>query len=142
MTPSEVKHLLLSVGFPVTTIKLFVAQAAHECGSIHFNSHVAQVDNNLTGINFINKPSQINATMGSLKPANEDSAHYAHFATLMDWANDYKRILSFGAMPIMATTTEDLVSRLRRNNYFTDHEYAYKKGVNNWYNKLGDSLDV
>lgn len=134
MDVNQLKALLIKAGFPVDTIKLFVAQAAHETGGFDFSSNVARTNNNLTGIKYIGKPKvQKNAIQG-LK--STEGNFYAHFPTLLDWANDYKRILSFGSKPIKATTPGDLVDRLKENSYFTGDYKSYLAGVNHFFQSL------
>ncbi|HLX52613.1 MAG TPA: hypothetical protein VKR58_01640 [Aquella sp.] len=133
---------MLSVGFPRATVNLFVAQAAFECGNRHFNSQVARQDNNLTGINFINKPYQKNDTRGLAKPKSEGKAYYAHFLSIRDWAIDYKRILSFGSFPIDAKSPNDLAERLKENSYFASGETAYSNGVSIQYRAINSELGI
>lgn len=134
MTATELEKLLLKNGFPADTIKYFVAQALFE--SPNLSSHVAQADNNLTGITYINAKYQ-HATRGLKMPLSESkTGYYAHFASLDDWAKDYKRILSFGSKPIESKSLPEFINRLKANNYFTGNETSYLKGVTNKFSAL------
>lgn len=132
MSAETIKNILLKAGFPKDTVNLFVAQVLHETGG-KIGSVLEAKDFNLSGIKFINKPYQ-KATKGRLSP---EKNHYAKFASFVDWARDYKRILSLGKeKPINATTPEELVRRLHRNAYFTDNPKSYLAGVIHFYNSL------
>ncbi len=135
---ARVKDLLLKAGFPHGTINLFIAQVMFETGG-NFESRVAKEDNNLSGIVFINKSYQKNATKGRAKPGGEIAGNYAHFASLEDWARDYYRILTLNkglGRPIDATNTTDLVARLKQNFYFEGNQTNYLAGVNKYYSQL------
>lgn len=135
MDALKLRSLLLSVGFPKETVNLFVAQVMFES---NFNSNVAKTDNNLSGITYINRPYQ-HAQKGLQMPKRDTPngiGYYAHFATLEDWAKDYKRILSFGSKPIEAKTVEDFVMRLRTNNYFGGNQQQYLAGVKKHFSTL------
>ena len=143
MIPSEVKQLLIEAGFPDNSIMFALAQACFESGSMTFDSAVALQNNNLTGIIFANQPYQHNATQGIAKPANEQVGHYAHFATLLDWANDFKRIVhaqfpgwNTEGRPIEATDIETYVRRLKLNHYFESSEADYLAGLQHYLNQL------
>lgn len=139
----DIKQLLLDAGFPAETINLFMAQFAFESGGFNLDTNKGKidiVDNNLTGINFINKPYQ-HATKGTAKPKSEwadknKPEYYARFTSLKDWAKDYKRILSFGAKPIEATNVIDLVDRLKANRYFQSDKKSYANGVSKYFSQI------
>ena len=135
MNVEELKKLLLSVGFPASNIDLFVAQILHETGG-KIDSKLEMEGNNLTGIKYIGKSYQRNAQAGVLSP---EGNRYAKFATLKDWAKDYKRILSLGAeKPLHATNVVDFVARLKNNAYFTDNGKNYLSGVSRHYSSLNN----
>lgn len=143
MIPQEVKEMLLKAGCPESSVDFSVAQACFECGSINFDSAVAQADNNLTGIIFLNASWQHNATQGTQMPLADTGgkiAHYAHFTTPQDWANDFHRILHLqtGGLgkPIDATTPEDYVHRLKANYYFGGPEAEYLSGVKHYMEEI------
>jgi len=129
MDSEKLKFLLLENGFPKETINFFVAQAMFES---NFNSHVALENKNLTGIIFINKPYQKNASKGLKMPTADGNGFYAKFDSLNDWAKDYKRILSLdkgNGKPIEAKNLIDFVSRLKTNYYFGGNQNDYLAGV-------------
>lgn len=132
----DLKQLLISVGFPASTINLFVAQVLHETGGPKFNSAVALQNNNLSGIKWINASFQ-KATQGIKSP---EGNYYAKFDTVQDWAKDYKRILSFGSKPINAKDSTDFATRLRQNTYFTDTVGNYLNGLNYWLKQIPDAV--
>lgn len=142
MTTQEVKQLLIGAGWPDNSINFSLAQAAFECGNLTFDSAVARADNNLTGIVFCNQPWQRNATQGTAKPQGEAAGHYAKFATVQDWANDFHRIVhaqfSWNKIgrPIDAVTVEDYVARLKANLYFESDEATYLNGVKHYLNLI------
>jgi hypothetical protein len=121
-----VMKLLEAAGMPEPAIPFAAAQAAFETGG--FKSHISKVDNNWSGIKWINKPYQ-NATKGSPAPSRE-GGYYAHFDSPQDWATDFVRILSLGAQkPKDAASIEDYVTRLHDNRYFTANPAIYLRGV-------------
>jgi hypothetical protein len=124
-----------------------LAQLLFETGKFTSKSTVAADNNNYSGIKWLNKPYQ-KATKGTLAPAGERLPYespvnyYAKFASINDWATDFKRILSLkrsantlGA-PIKATTPEDFVKRLKLNGYFGGNETVYLKGIKNFLAKF------
>lgn len=123
-----VNTVLLSVGFPATLATTYaIAQMMLE--SNQMTSNVSQVDNNYSGITWINKPYQ-KATKGIAKPSSDGGGNYAHFDTFKDWAVDFLRILSLNTggqgKPIDATTSQQYLDRLHANHYFTDTAYYTK----------------
>lgn len=106
-------------------------------------SNVANVDNNYSGIMFINKPYQKNATKGLPFPANEGKAFYAHFPSMKEWAADFYRILNLNTggkgKPIDASTAQQYVDRLKANHYFTSANYG--TAFNAALKKVGAALE-
>lgn len=134
-----VLQALLGAGFPRQKVLLALSQVMQETGVFGPNSRVSAEDNNYTGILFINKPAvQKNATQGRPFPIGESkTAHYAHFTTPADWANDYIRILNLPPnYPISATSPVDFVSKLKGNGFFTGSETTYANNVSFFYNLL------
>lgn len=113
------------------------AMVLHETNGLR--SKISKVDNNFSGITWINKPYQVNATKGTQKPKSE-GGYYARFKSQEDWARDFLRILAIGgtSAPLYSTSVEQFVKRLKRNNYFTDSEENYKKAVKRWVKKMGE----
>jgi len=125
-------NLFLRIGVNQQLIPILVAQVAHE--TKNFTSYGLTKRNNGSGIIWINKPYQRNATKGD--PLPEDSKYnYANFDTLQDWANDYVRILSRGGdqAPIKQTNIKDFVAALKNIKYFTANENTYQKAVQKFY---------
>lgn len=118
-----VQQALRNAGFPMNAEQFAMVMAYGETAG--FTSNVFKQDNNASGIKWLNKPYQV-ATRGLPAPKSE-GGYYAHFSNLQAWANDLKRILSFGAKPIQATTLPDFVHRLKQNHYFGTTEAAYLK---------------
>lgn len=113
---------------PADVLPFSVSQALFE--SNYGNSSVARKDNNFSGITWINKTYQKNATKGSAKPKSEGGGYYAHFNRPSDWANDFVRILSVGKnQPIHANGLADYVNRLAANNYFKSSKTDYYNGL-------------
>lgn len=132
---TEIAKALTIAGFNPAIVPIILAQVAHETGG--FKSRVALLNNNYSGIMYLNKPTiQKNAAKGLPFPKSEGAYYYAKFATLQDWANDLKRILSRGAKPILATNTDDFVNRLKKNKYFTAPIEVYKKNISYWMQRL------
>ena len=135
---NSVHNALKNAGFTGDTLRFALAQMLHETGAFTSKSKVFTDNNNASGIMFINKPSlQKNAVKGTPFPANEGKYFYAKFATLTDWAKDFRRILSLGVnKPANATTLSEYVSRLKANKYFTDSEKNYLAGTTRYYNLI------
>lgn len=139
----DVAKDLYSVGFPKSIVTTYaIAQMMME--SDWMTSSVAHVDNNYSGIKYLNKSYQ-NATIGDVLgkykclnvtivgcvgSVSPEGGHYAHFASFKDWAKDFLRVLSLNTggkgRPIDATTAQDYYTRLRANHYFTDPNYSTK----------------
>lgn len=121
-------------------VKLLLSQILHETGNFSPRSNVARLNNNYSGIMFINKPYQKNAVKGSKYPAKEGNYYYAKFNTVQDWANDFIRVLSMRNKPIAAPGLNEYVFRLARNGYFvpnTGKAYDnYQKGLKKYYDLL------
>jgi hypothetical protein len=127
---------LQSAGFPSDKVLFALSQAMFETGM--FNSNVSRLNNNFSGIMFINNPDkQKNATRGLAYPSNEGSYNYANFSTPKDWAIDFLRILSKGpGYPINQNSVEDWAAALKQNNYFTSSESDYSAGMQRYFNLL------
>ena len=125
---------LRKAGFQDPQINYALAQLLFETGKFTTGSQVAQLNNNYSGINWINKPYQ-HATKGSPKPSSEGGGYYAHFENMDDWAKDFMRILSLQRSanlvgpPITADTLQKYVDRLSLNGYFASDKTAYFKGL-------------
>lgn len=120
---------LLSAGMSAAFLPLALAQLAHETAG--FKSRVMAVDNNLSGIKFINSATiQKGATKGSASP---EGNYYARFESINAWARDYIRIISRGTNPpIKATDTATLATRLKANGYYTDTVSNYAAALKSW----------
>lgn len=131
---AAVKAALMRQGLTGVKLQHTMTQGAHE--SDGYNSKVFISDNNPTGIKYIGKPlTQINAKRGTLSP---EGNHYAHFASLDDWARDYIRILSKAkSNPLAATDTADFAKRLKAAGYYTDTVENYVNGLKAWGKKMG-----
>ena len=147
MNIQEVKQLLINAGFPNNSLLFALAQCCFESGGVEFNSPVDLANNNLTGITYANGEGwQHNATCGTPMPPQDSlTGHYAHFATMQDWANDFHRIVhaqfSWNRLgrPIEATTLEDYVARLKDNHYFQADESVYLNGLKHYLNILNQA---
>jgi hypothetical protein len=126
-------------------LKLALAQILLETGQFTAKSTVAKLNNNYSGIKWLNAPRQKNASKGSPVPPGERSKTnpnwslnwYAKFDTGKDWAADYLRILNIGKnKPILAATPNEFVDRLKANRYFGGDINSYKKNVNYFYNLI------
>lgn len=131
---------LINAGIPEEKRRFLISQILFETGKFTAKSNVAKLNNNFTGIKWINKPYQ-KARQGSSvpmserkSPANNPLNFYALFDSFDAWAQDYKRILStFGSKPIEATTLTDFVNRLAKNKYF---DTTRPDAIKNYYNGL------
>lgn len=127
-------------------IKFALSQILLETGEFSSKSNVAKLNNNYTGIKFINKPYQI-AVKGSpvppserVKPDNTPYNFYAKFDNIGDWAKDYIRILNLRGKPIQSDTLEQFHNKLTKNKYYdTSNQNKidnYLKNLRFYYNKL------
>jgi hypothetical protein len=139
---------LTFAGVPDDKRKFLISQLLFETGAFTKKSKVAELNNNFSGIKWLNKPYQL-ASKGSEVPISErvnpypqaSLNYYAYFKTYNDWAIDYKRILStFGAKPIEATSLLDYVTRLGKNKYFDitkpNATKNYYLGMKSYYDKI------
>lgn len=122
----RVLNALINAGANPVIIPFLMAQIAHETGD--FDSKVFRENNNASGIMFINKSKQKNATKGNAFPSKEGNHFYANFATLKDWAVDYLRII--GNTPQKATSLNDYAQKLKNNGYYTDTVSNYANALN------------
>lgn len=134
-----VYQALKNAGFPTTILPIAYAQSAMESGG--FNSAIAIDDNNYSGILFINKPYQ-KATRSLLHKLTDSGLYVAHYDTIQDWANDFKRVLSIGTnKPIDSTSITQYFTRLKANNYYGNESIAsYMGKVKGWLQNLHISL--
>jgi flagellum-specific peptidoglycan hydrolase FlgJ len=128
---------LIDAGVSAYFIPLAIAQLAHETAG--FTSRVSEANNNLSGIKYINKPYQVNASKGLLSP---EGNYYAKYDSIKDWAVDYVRILSRGARPIDAANITDLSNRLKQNGYYNDTVTNYTAGLLSWQGKFEDLITI
>lgn len=139
----KLQDSLISTGLGGTSLKLALAQLLVETGNFTSKSQVATLNNNYSGIKYINKPYQV-ASKGSPVPAAERVQpetspynYYAKFDSPEAWAKDFKRILSLGTKkPILALDTTEYVKRLKNNHYFGGNETTYLKNINYYFEKL------
>lgn len=121
---------------PAKVIPYLVAQIAYETGD--FKSKLLKDHNNASGIVYTGRASQKNAVKG--RPLPEDKRYfYAKFTTLADWAKDYLRVLNLKAKPLLASTPDEFVTRLKSNGYFTAPLEQYKKGFEKYLKKYGST---
>jgi hypothetical protein len=123
---------LIKAGMKLPQLNFALAQLLLETGRFTRKSAVATLNNNYTGIKFLNKPYQVAERGSSVPAAEQDKSHpnaplnfYAKFKDADGWAKDYVRILSFGAKPIQATTIEDFNTRLQKNKYYGSSPIVY-----------------
>ena len=133
---------LQSLGYSDEKIRWMLAQILHETGQFTSRSQVAALNNNYSGIKWINKPYQ-KAEKGSpvppseRVPGNAPYNFYAKFATVADWATDYARILNLRAKPIQAKTLPEYLDRLYKNGYYDRRGRAvYESRVKEYFEKL------
>lgn len=129
-----VSKVLLRNGFNPITLPFYVTQVMLE--SAWLTSRIAKVDTNLTGIKIATAKSNIafqnslGVTRGSKAGYSEGNFH-ANYPNIDAWAKDYKRILSMGVKPILATDPNAFINALYKNNFFTAAGMvAYQKGFN------------
>lgn len=121
-------------------IKLALSQILLETGQFSSKSNVVKLNNNFSGIKFINKPYQI-ATRGSnvppserITPANSAINFYAKFADVAEWAKDYVRILNLRKnKPLTSNSIEEFHKRLTANKYY---DTSKQKNIDNYLKML------
>lgn len=151
--PEEIDKLvmleqaMINAGFTEPQLTFAIAQLLYETGRFSSKSNVAKVNNNYSGIKWLNKSYQ-KASKGSPVPVNERSKTnpnwplnwYAYFNTVDDWAIDFKRIVSLKktslGRPIEATDLKSYVQRLKANGYFGGNEASYLKGTKMYFDML------
>lgn len=132
-----IDNLFNMAGFSDPGKKFALAQVLHETGEFTSKSKVAALNNNYSGIMWINKPGvQKNAVKGSPYPSKEGKYFYAKFNTPLDWAIDFKRVLMLKNKPLLAANLTDYVTRLHNNKYFTAPVKNYFSGMQKYYNLL------
>ena len=132
----SLQNSLMKAGLSGDSLNFALAQLLLETGRFTKKSQVSAANTNFSGIKWLNKPYQV-ASKGTLvplservKPDSNPNNWYAKFTDQDAWAKDYVRILSFGAKPKLATSIEDFVDRLARNNYFdTKFKAQYLRNV-------------
>ncbi len=128
----KIATALNAAGLKGNTLYLALAQVAHETGG--FNDKKITTHNNPAGITWINKKTiQLNATKGNPLP-EAPKYHYAKFATLKDWANDYLRIV--GKKLRSATSPADYATKLKSGKYYTDTVKNYSKALDGHFKKI------
>lgn len=120
-------------------IKLALAQILHETGAFSKESNVAKLNNNFTGIKFINKSYQ-DATKGSpvppgerVKPDTNPTNFYAKFKDVGAWAKDYIRILNLKGKPINSNSIDEFHAKLTANKYY---DTSKQKNIDNYLKSL------
>jgi len=131
-----------AVGFPKAPATVYaLAQMMFE--STWMTSHVAHVDNNYSGIVWLNKSYQ-DATKGLPMPGTGGKHFYAHFRDFRAWAKDFLRVLSLNTggkgRPIDAASSQQYFERLVANHYFTAVPAAYASGFNAALRKVNEAL--
>jgi hypothetical protein len=131
----KIAAALTAAGLSGNTLLLALAQVAHETGG--FNDKKITTHNNPAGITWINKKTiQINATKGNALP-EAPKYHYAKFATLKDWANDFMRIV--GKKLRSASSATDYATKLKAGGYYTDTIKNYSKALEGHFKKVTQS---
>lgn len=135
---TALENTLKAAGFKEPQLNFALASLLHETGIFSKKQSLTEKNNNYSGIKWINASRQKNATKGQPVPPSERDTinpnnplnYYAKFASIQDWANDYKRITStFGFKPILATSPEDWAHRLKLNSYFGGSESVYLSAI-------------
>jgi hypothetical protein len=136
---------LINAGLTGNVLNYALSQLLFETGRFTSRSQVAVLNNNYSGIKFINKPYQ-KAERGSPVPvgerynnSNNPLNFYAKFKDADAWAKDFVRILSFGAKPVNATSITDYAQRLANNNYYDTKK---TNAVKNYTNGLKSYFDM
>jgi hypothetical protein len=145
----KIQDALIQAGIDTDLqLKLALAQVLFETGKFTRKSKVAELNNNYSGIKWLNKPYQ-KASKGSLVPpgerlanANSPLNYYAKFISDEAWAADFIRILSLGRYkPLQADSLQQFVKRLANNRYFDASAPSkidnYTKGVKFYFDLLG-----
>ena len=131
---------LQNLGLNELQIKLALSQILLETGQFSSKSNVVKLNNNFSGIKFINKPYQI-ATRGSnvppserISPVNSPINFYAKFADVAEWAKDYVRILNLRKnKPLTSNSIEEFHKRLTANRYY---DTSKQKNIDNYLKML------
>jgi len=144
---------LIKAGFNTDhKLKLGISQLLLETGQFKSGS-IYETNNNYSGIKYICKDFQKNATRGSdvppgekKPPANRCGNFYAKFKDNDAWAVDYFRILNLVrrgndiGKPIEAVDVNDFNSRLVKNGYYDANKpgakESYLKNLNWFYNNI------
>lgn len=134
---------LIKAGLNMPQLNFALAQLLFETGRFTNKSAVATLNNNYSGIKWINKPYQV-AERGSATPpsenvglsANSPLRYYAKFKDANAWAKDYVRILNLRSKPIQATNIDEFALRLGKNGYYdttkSNSIAIYTKGLKNY----------
>jgi len=130
---------LKKAGLNDLQIKLALAQILLETGQFSSKSNVFKLNNNFTGIKFINKKHQ-EATKGSpvppgerIKPDTSPINFYAKFNDIGAWAKDYIRILNLKGKPIDANSIDEFHAKLTANKYY---DTSKQKNIDNYLKSL------
>lgn len=139
-----VSKVLLRNGFNPITLPFYVTQVMLE--SAWLTSRIAKVDTNLTGIKMATAKSNVafqkslGVKQGS-KAGYSEGNYHANYPDIDAWAKDYKRILSMGAKPILASDPNAFINALYKNNFFTAAGMvSYQKGFNATLNQIKTAL--
>lgn len=131
---------LQDLGLNDEQIKFALSQILLETGQFSTKSNVFKLNNNYSGIKFINKPIQV-AVKGSpvppserVSPANSPINWYAKFSDVGAWAKDYVRILNLKKnKPLQAVSIDDFHKRLTANKYY---DTSKQKNIDNYLKNL------
>jgi hypothetical protein len=131
---------LQNLGLNSEQVKFALSQILLETGQFGKSSNVVKLNNNYSGIKFINKPYQV-AVKGSPVPPGErvtpESSpinFYAKFSDVGAWAKDYVRILNLKKnKPLQAVSIDDFHKRLTANKYY---DTSNKKNIDNYLKNL------
>lgn len=140
------EEALINAGLSGDVLNYALSQLLFETGRFTKRSQVAVLNNNYSGIKFLNKSYQ-KAERGSLVPPgerfkdpNNPLNFYAKFQDADAWAKDFVRILNLGSKkPVNATSIEDYVIRLGNNRYF---DITKTNAVKNYSNGLKSYFDM
>jgi len=149
---NAVYDALTKAGMPGSAVKLAISQVMAETG-VFSGKQRASTFNNFTGITWSGSKEQV-ATGAQKSPVALPNAEqpkdkatgkpivkyfYAKYPNPLNWAKDYIRILSRGAMPINAQSPADFAYKLKLNKYYTADLGQYTKLLTFFHNFLTKS---
>jgi hypothetical protein len=120
----KVAFALNNAGATGKEFVFLLTQAAQETGN--FNKGLLVSHNNASGITWANKPYQLNATKGNPLP-EAPKYNYARFASLNDWARDYRRITRKATAA--ANNIVEYAAALKKQNYYKAKVEEYTAGM-------------